>query len=464
MPPQHDISHEDLLSELQTHNAYFDSVVNTIPASLYVAGASGDDAYNPKYLKGQHKESKEARKARNKIAKKEKFDPDKIETTLEAKKRVKKEREESDGDGDDDDGRAIEMSDGDGDDENDAAAVWPPEGKSGASGDDDNGNGSYASRIEMLRAKLHAKMAEKRAAAGIAPDAAGEGDAASAANVRGASAPALVSKRAARRAEKRRRREAAKQRNKKKASSEAERTHTDKRVVNLGGSKLNAPDASSSSSPATTAAQDLATIDYQPLAGLKPKLGGTLDDKSLGGKGKKKKNLEMLLADAERKQARLRELKSSGAEEDREKAKNLEWGEALKVAGGSNTRKTKDPKLIKKALKRKAKKKAASAKAWNVRLDQAKDAAAKKQQIRSHNLESRKLGGAVGANLSAKRIVERDGEGGGDGDEGKKKEKRRRLGPHSGQGMNRAGFEGKKSGFINGEGVSSGSSGGKGKK
>ena len=123
---------------------------------------------------------------------------------------------------------------------------------------------------------------------------------------------------------------------------------------------------------------------------------------------------------------------------------------------GSNELKKNDPKLLKKALKRKAKKKAASAKAWNVRLDQAKDAATKKQSIRTHNLDSRKLGGAVGANLSSKRIVERDS---GDGEEGGgKKEKRRRLGPHS----NRAGFEGKKSGFINGgsEGGGSGSAGG----
>ena len=122
---------------------------------------------------------------------------------------------------------------------------------------------------------------------------------------------------------------------------------------------------------------------------------------------------------------------------------------------GSNELKKNDPKLLKKALKRKAKKKAASAKAWNVRLDQAKDAATKKQSIRTHNLDSRKLGGAVGANLSSKRIVERDN---GDGEEGGgKKEKRRRLGPHS----NRAGFEGKKSGFINGksEGGGSGSAG-----
>jgi hypothetical protein len=98
--------------------------------------------------------------------------------------------------------------------------------------------------------------------------------------------------------------------------------------------------------PAATVAGDLATIDYQSLAGLRPKLDGALDNKSLlglgmttgGGKnggnnGGKKRSLEKLLADAERKQARLRELKSSGEEGDAEKARDIEWGETLKVAG-----------------------------------------------------------------------------------------------------------------------------------
>jgi hypothetical protein len=98
--------------------------------------------------------------------------------------------------------------------------------------------------------------------------------------------------------------------------------------------------------PAATVAGDLATIDYQSLAGLRPKLDGALDNKSLlglgmttgGGKnggnnGSKKRSLEKLLADAERKQARLRELKSSGEEGDAEKARDIEWGETLKVAG-----------------------------------------------------------------------------------------------------------------------------------
>merc|ERR1719253_728979 len=160
-----------------------------IPASLYVAGASGDDAvaHHPKYRKGQHKDSKEARKAQNKIAKREKFQPGKRETTLETKQRMARGEEEEDNDAGAAAARPAAKNAA-------AAAATAP-----AAGD------SYASRIEMLRAKLHAKMAEKRAAAGT-------GDAGPA-----AAAPDQVSKRAARRAEKRRRKEAAAQRQKAKA-------------------------------------------------------------------------------------------------------------------------------------------------------------------------------------------------------------------------------------------------------
>merc|ERR1719464_611155 len=120
-------------------------------------------------------------------------------------------------------------------------------------------------------------MAEKRAAGGSTST----------------SAPALVSKRAARRAEKRKRKEAAAQRHKAKAhTATAAGQQRGRRVVrDLGGSILNAPDATKSSSAATTpAAQDLETIDYQSLAGLKPKAVGAFEDKSLTGGKKKKKS------------------------------------------------------------------------------------------------------------------------------------------------------------------------------
>ena len=124
---------------------------------------------------------------------------------------------------------------------------------------------------------------------------------------------------------------------------------------------------------------------------------------------------------------------------------------------GANLRKTNDPALLKKAIKRKAKKKSSSAKAWNSRVEKVKDSVAERQRIRGHNLDQRKLGGATAANLSSKRIVEKDaGEGDGGGGGGGKGEKRKRMGPHSNQGGNRAGFEGKKSGFINGDGSGGG--------
>jgi hypothetical protein len=373
MPPQHhhpSPGDSDLLSELLSHNAYFDSLVNMIPARLYIAGASGDDAYNPKYGKGQHKESKEARRARNKIAKREKFDPSKMETTLETKRRVQMmENAEDDDDSDEDGNDNMDMSDDDGEGDTTADAntrtVHPP-ASSGNKQHATNNSGtnttletqSYASRIEMLRAKLHAKMTEKRAiAAGMSVE---EYDANNSKVVDGSSAtssttttpPALVSKRAARRAEKRKRQEAAKQRNKKNGYStviQGNGNNTTAQHQNqqhrMGGNNSHSSSFTKNNSPTTTiitASQDLATIDYQSLAGLKPKLDGALNNKSLigvtgGGSGSsglnKKKSLEKLLADAERKQARLRELKASGNEEDKEKARNIEWGETLKVAG-----------------------------------------------------------------------------------------------------------------------------------
>jgi len=469
MPPQHNPKGSDLLSELESHNEFFDNLVNMIPARLYIAGASGDDSYHPKYLKGQHKESKEARRARNKVAKMEKFDPNKAETTLEVKKRVQAEMDEADHSSDDEDMATTENDDDDEEEEGSGEKVDNPENKNSKPSEskpksNTDSTISYASRIEMLRAKLHAKMAEKRAAAGISAD---DNDASN--NTQpDTSAPALVSKRAARRAEKRKRQEAAKQKNKKKAMTAAgdHMKNEPQRVVNLGGSKFNdlKSTAKEKGPNGASAAEDLATIDFQGLAGLKPKLDPALDNKSLNPKLSKKKSLEKLLEDAERKQARLRELKESQNEEDKEKARNIEWGDALKTAAGTNSRKTTDPKLLKKAMKKKAKKKSASVKAWGARLEQAKEAADKKQQIRNHNLNQRKVGGAVGANLSSKRVVEPDEEkeGGKGKKEGEDKGKRRRLGPHSQHGRNRAGFEGKKQGFINGESSkASGSSKGK---
>lgn len=308
MPPENQFA---ILSELESHNAYFDSIVNMIPAKLYVAGAS-DQAYQSKYLKGQNKESKEAKRARNKIAKREKFDPEKVETTLQIKKRVQMEQEDESSD--DDGGDQVVMDDDDEKDED--VDNRKTNDQSTSQSTIPTGNKSNASRIEQLRAKLHAKIAEKRSASGISEDGVPTDT----------TSPSLVSKRAARRAEKRKRQEAAKQRKKSTPSAVRDRSEP-QRVVNLGGSKFNEPASKIST---VAASDDLATIDYQSIAGLK-ELDPSFDNKSLNPKAKKK-SLEKLLADAERKQQRLKELKASSVEEDKEKAKSIEWGEALKVA------------------------------------------------------------------------------------------------------------------------------------
>jgi hypothetical protein len=471
-----------------------------IPAKLYISGgassgggsSSGSSSDNVKYRKGQHVESKEAKRAKDKAAK---YDPKRVETTLQTKKRVRMEEtemEESDDDVEDD----IVMSDDDGDDgdDDDGSEATEPTGNIGSSKKiihnnntetspvsvqlDEDISSSYPSRIEALRAKLRAKVA---ALAGSTKNVGAiDGESGG-----GTVNPALTSKRAARRAEKKRRMEAAKQRAGKTGSSSvvasANGSNNKKRrldtTTSMGKSSMTASSSSLSAitTTTTTVANDLATIDYQSLAGLRPKLDGALDNKSLVGiggttipsssssnKGKKKASLEKLLADAERKQARLRELKTSNNEADKEKARSIVWQDTFKVAsvggsgGDSNSMRKMDPAVIKKAIKRKAKKKVASAKAWNSRIEKVHDAVSERQRIRSHNIDQRKLGGATAANLSSKRIVtDKDStttEGGGDGGKDAKGEKRRRLGPHS----NRAGFEGKKNDFINGKHSSDG--------
>merc|ERR1711935_887864 len=109
-----------------------------------------------------------------------------------------------------------------------------------------------------------------------------------------------------------------------------------------------------------------------------------------------------MLADAESKKQRLEDLKKSNKPEDKEKASNIEWGNAIKEATGERVKD--DPAKIKKALKRKATKKLKSAKAWKTRTDSTKAKMDERQKIRNHNLSRRKLGGSTGANLSSKKI------------------------------------------------------------
>lgn len=436
MPPQHEPAADTkaLLKELEQHNAFFDDLVDMIPAKLYVAGNSGDSMYNPKYRKGQHKESKEARRARNKIAKRNKFDPETSETTRQEKIRLEKEEVDdafsaSDDDDDmDEDGEQMEDAH---EEENDMKEQKHDNNKNKSTTSALNLTPNQ-SRIEELRAKLRAKLEEKRS---HRPGSNGNSD-------------TMVSKRAARRVEKQRRIELAKKRqlSGSKGTTQTGKTKMEKIsiVQDLGGTKI----SKTGSATTTTVGDDLSGIDFGGITGLKNDLAGnyTEANKSLKNQGKKK-SLERLLAEAEAKKERLRQLKESDIVEDKEKAKNIVWGDTLKAASGASMKEA-NTTLLKKAIKRKAKKKAKSQKAWESRTEQTQEKMDERQRIRTHNVKQRIKGGATGANLSKKRIKD---DAGGANDEGgdnndKDKKKRPRLGPY---GKDRAGFEGKKSDFIN---------------
>mmetsp|Transcript_8040 Transcript_8040/g.11586 ORF Transcript_8040/g.11586 Transcript_8040/m.11586 type:complete len:409 (+) Transcript_8040:127-1353(+) len=402
MLPQH--VNRKLLRELEESNAHFDSLVDIFPAKLYVAGNTGDEVYNPKYFKGQHKESKESRRARNKAAKRAKFDPEQAETTLQAK--LRKDTEE-DSEDESEDEEAVEEQ-GEESEEEPASAPPPPASKDECDSKSSSTSSvvipDNASRIEALRAKLHAKIAEKRALRPQPTDA------------------SAVSKRAARRAEKQRRQEEAK---KKKAAATAVRGQISKLKLAKTGTSLAA---------GTSAQDDLEHMDFGKLAGLNSTKSLTTPYSKGGNKSltnmNKKKSLEKMLADAESKRQKLLELKK-GSAEDKAKYEKMQWSDALKEADGERMKD--DPAKLKKALKKKAAKKSKSQKAWKSRLEQTQEKMNERQKIRSHNLEKRKLGGAVGANLSKKKIVD---------DSTESKTSRR---------LSRAGFEGKKQDFINGK-------------
>lgn len=416
MPAQHEsiTDPKAILKELEQHNTFFDNLVDMIPAKLYVADNSGDGVYNAKYKKGQFKESKESRRARNKKLMKNKFNPSK-ESTLEEKERLEKEEYENDSSSDDE----MEHIQDDHEEELDSStpkgSLPPP-----------SAFNPNQSRIEQLRARLHAKLEEKRSSR---PGLSGNSD-------------TMVSKRAARRAEKQRKIELAKKRNANASSGSTQtgRKKSEKIVLvkDLGGSKI------SDTENKASIGDDLSGIDFGGIAGLKNDLTGNYSEanKSLKNKGKKK-SLESLLAEAEAKKERLRQLKQSDDIEDKEKAKKIVWGDTLKAASGVRMTEA-NPALLKKAIKRKARKKEKSQESWRSRMEQTKESMDERQRVRNHNVAQRNLGGAAGANLSKKRIKDDDTKVEGGGKDGKK---RPRLGPY-GSGS-RPGFEGKKAEFLN---------------
>ena len=363
-----------LLAELTENNEFFDMMVDMIPKKLYVSPRKieeeeeGEDVVPNRYFRNQSKaETKEVRRAAAKVQKRRKLDPETSESTSKFLKRLE-------------DGKTLLPP----------PKVVTPTTPAHAS--------TNQSRIEALREKLHAKIAEKQQSNPRSKD------------------PNQISKRAARRVEKERRREEAKKRKTAAPSSAADSANQ----------RYSATRASADISRAV----DLAHVDFGRLAGLNEgslKKNYEQSNKALQNLSKTK-NLHKMIADAEAKREKLEELKK-GSEEDQAKAKEMLWSETFKEADGQRAKD--DPAKLKKQLKRKAAKKTKSQKAWQSRTAQTEKKVQDKQKIRQHNLQARKQGGQVGANLSSKEI---------------------RTDEDQGRRLSRAGFEGRKREFLNGGG------------
>jgi Surfeit locus protein 6/60S ribosome biogenesis protein Rrp14 len=398
-----------LEQELLEHNEFFDMLVDMIPSKLYVAGTSGDDFNPKKYLKGSNADSKQARRAAAKEAKRRKLDPSLAESTVAIKTRIDNSPADNESDDEDEEEEDEEMEE----EEEEAAGgpvvvSFPPaiptpySNRSSTPGTTPHQPG--LSRIEVLKQRLHAKIKQQQGGRPSEEDG--------------------NSKRAARRAEKVRRRDELQGQQKRgpDGKSAVDRAHT-------AGSSYkvkNEADLGSSSS-SVDPAKDLKRLDFGRLAGFDAESKNYLEtNKALGGLAKNNKNLQKMLTEAEEKKQKLEKLKD-GTTEEKERANAILWKDALKEADGVRVRD--DTTTIKKALKRKAASKAKSQKSWQSRLDQQQDQAKNRQNIREHNLKQRRKGGADGANLSKKRMVDKSAE-------------------KSGR-LSRAGFEGKKQEFLN---------------
>jgi len=439
---------QQMARELREHNDFFDMFVDLIPSKLYIThqpSAACDELedeqvvvakHRNKYHKEASKESKHAKRAAAKAEKRRRLDPSQVETTVQKKNRLDAAAGQS---------SATPLT-------TTAAGVLP---KGPAQNNDDEKadtnnhhqssppkispkktlSAEKRSHIEALQEQLRAKIAAKRSQRQPS-DAAADGQ----------QQPSEgMSKRAKRKAEKLKRREEAMRKKAKTGESTTTTTKTYKMATAL---------------EQIPAARDLATVDYGRLAGLNSEAENVFDssgkylqaNKALSNVNKTK-NMQKLLAQAEAKKAELQELREEAQQNNddtaRAKVQAIQWADALKEADGRRVKD--DPAKLKKALKRKAVKKQKSQKAWKSRMEQTQSQKKERQQIRQHNLEARKQGGQIGANLSKKKIIPA----------GERKDEQGKKKPIA----SRAGFEGRKQDFLNSGSSSKGgmSGGNKGK-
>eukprot|EP00240_Pyramimonas_obovata_P015074 CAMPEP_0118936946 /NCGR_PEP_ID=MMETSP1169-20130426/21180_1 /TAXON_ID=36882 /ORGANISM="Pyramimonas obovata, Strain CCMP722" /LENGTH=223 /DNA_ID=CAMNT_0006880421 /DNA_START=136 /DNA_END=803 /DNA_ORIENTATION=+ len=152
---------------IKGHAAFFDSLVELIPAKYYVPNERNESWMKYNHNKSEKAAAQQARKENSKKAKRLKLDPSQVVTTSEAIKRKAEQKEgESDDDDDDDDDDDVED---DSEEEEDvkakpakgaAAAKMPP--SLGGWKLDDGNKGGKVSHAE-LEARLRKRIEEARA-------------------------------------------------------------------------------------------------------------------------------------------------------------------------------------------------------------------------------------------------------------------------------------------------------------
>lgn len=180
--------------------------------------------------------------------------------------------------------------------------------------------------------------------------------------------------------------------------------------------------------------------------------------------GSKMQKLQLLIAEAEKKKARLDALREQG-EKGKEQLNENHWKDVLKEAAGGAV--LHDTKKLKKAMKRIEKGKEKSGREWKARTELLESTKAKRIEKREGNILKRKRGtDYIEPTAEEKVAAESSQPGGSSAAKGKpisggltaagagpakqmfdnSKVKKQKLGQ---QNKSRAGFEGKKSDFLN---------------
>ena len=206
-----------------------------------------------------------------------------------------------------------------------------------------------------------------------------------------------ISKRAARRAAKLQRQTMAAQQQKQKST-------TSKAPV---ATKYTIPTATTTT--ATDPSLDLQQIDYGRIVGLDSNNNihnnhHTKESHDALRRISQNKNqsLTKMIADAEKKKALLVQLTKSPEPDAPSKLATIHWKDTFQEANGVRIKD--NVTKLHRQQKRVVQKKKKSQKQWSSRLEQVQTSTTERQNIRSHNLQRRMVGGTTGANLSRKEI------------------------------------------------------------